>query len=73
MQTYKQNLKNEAREKLVKHAIQSLTDERHSSFLVSQEHFIKITDHFNKMFFKFLETKILNISINTIGFFKRKK
>jgi len=57
MQTYRQDVKNEAREKLVKHAVQSLTDERDKSFLVSQEHFIKITDHFNEMFFQFLGNK----------------
>ncbi len=57
MQTYNQNVKNEAREKLVKHAIQTLTSERTDSFLVSKEHFIKITDHFNSLFFRFLGSK----------------
>lgn len=49
MQTYNQNTKNEAREELVKHAIQSLTCDREDIFLVSKEHFTKITDHFNAL------------------------
>ena len=54
MQTYKQNIKNDARERLAKHAIHTLTTERINSFLVSKAHFTKITDHFNAMLFKFL-------------------
>lgn len=54
METYTQNIKNEAREKLIKHAIDSLTIERKKSYLVSKEHFEKITDHFNSLLFRAL-------------------
>ncbi len=59
MQTYNQQIKNEAREKLIMHALQSLTNERKESFLVSKEHFTKITDHFNSLLFRYIGNKNL--------------
>lgn len=50
MHTYNQLVKNQAREKLIKHAIHSLTTSRRDSFLVSKNHLTKITDHFNAQF-----------------------
>ena len=54
MDSYTNPIKNEAREKLIKHAIQSLTVCRYESFLVSKDHLTKITDHFNSLFFRFM-------------------
>ena len=52
MDTYNQRIKISAREKLITHAINSLTIGRHDSFLVSKDHLTKITDHFNELFHK---------------------
>lgn len=48
-ETYKQEIKNKSRERLIKHAISSLTDNRMDSYLVSKEHLVKITEYFNSM------------------------
>ncbi|KOH43486.1 class I SAM-dependent methyltransferase [Sunxiuqinia dokdonensis] len=48
---YNQEIKNKSREKLIKHAIKSLTTKRKQSFLLTKEHFSKITDHFNSLLF----------------------
>ncbi|MBB6240524.1 hypothetical protein HDC90_005202 [Pedobacter sp. AK013] len=57
MQSYKQGIKNYAREKLIEHAISSLTSQRQESYLVSKDHFTKITDRFNSMLFRFVGGK----------------
>jgi len=62
MHTYNQQIKNEAREKLIKHAIQSLTTKRKESYLVSKEHFTKITDHFNSLLFRSIGNKNFEFS-----------
>jgi len=59
--TYKQEKKNISREKLIKHAIKSLTEDRMDSFLVSKRHLEKITNHFNSMLFKNSEWSRLDI------------
>jgi hypothetical protein len=48
-ETYNQEIKKQSRERLIKHAIAALTTDRHNSFLVTKDHFEKITDHFNSM------------------------
>lgn len=52
LETYNQQIKTVAREKLIKHAINSLTTDRGNSYLVSKDHFLKITDYFNDLFHK---------------------
>lgn len=47
--TYKQEIKNISREKLIKHAISYLTEKRTDSYLVSKEHLENITEHFKLM------------------------
>lgn len=49
MESYNQDVKKTARERLIAHAITSLTSERGKSFLVSKSHFEAITDHFNDL------------------------
>lgn len=49
--TYKQEIKNISREKLIKHAISSLTAKRMDSYLVTKEHLENITEYFNSMLF----------------------
>lgn len=57
MESYSQDIKKQAREKLIDHAINSLTNQRQGSFLVSKDHFTKITDHFNSLLFRALGAK----------------
>lgn len=64
MHTYHQDIKKEARKRLVEHAIQSLTIERKGAFLVSKEHFTKITDHFNYLLTRCIGSKNFDF-INT--------
>lgn len=45
--TYNQEVKNQARERLLEHAIQHLTTKRVDSFLLTKDHFEKITATFN--------------------------
>lgn len=47
--TYNQEIKNKSRQRLISHAILALTSERNESFLVSKDHFNRITDHFNAL------------------------
>jgi hypothetical protein len=47
--TYNQDVKKESRERLISHAIEALTSNRNESYLVSKDHFTKITDHFNTL------------------------
>lgn len=49
MESYNQEVKKMARERLIAHAITSLTQERNKSFLLSKSHFEAITDHFNDL------------------------
>lgn len=51
-ETYKQEIKQISREKLITHAIDSLTSNRESSYLVTKEHLVKITEHFNSLLFR---------------------
>jgi len=60
-ETYKQEIKNISREKLIKHAINSLTSNRMDSYLVSKEHLEKITEHFNSMLFNTREWHDLDV------------
>jgi hypothetical protein len=54
MNTYQQPIKNKAREQLIKHAVESLTKRRRSSYLVTKPSLWKITDHFNNLLFQSL-------------------
>ena len=49
MKSYNQEIKISAREKLISHAIESLTKQNDQSCLVTEESFSKITDHFNNL------------------------
>ncbi len=49
--TYKQEIKKNSREKLIKHAITSLTGKRMDSYLVTKKHLENITEHFNSRLF----------------------
>lgn len=72
MQSYSQDIKKEAREKLVKHAIRSLTIDRKDSFLVSKGNFVKITDHFNSILQDAVGDNLEFINEYKSGFFKEK-
>ncbi len=59
--TYKQDIKNISREKLIKHAISSLTGKRMDSYLVTKEHLENITEHFNSILFRTCQWRDLDI------------
>ena len=57
MDTYNQEIKKISRERLLSHAIDSLTKKRATSILVTRKHFDKITEHFNALFYQCLDGK----------------
>ncbi len=61
MHSYNQDVKKEARQKLIKHAIHSLTVARQDSFLVSKDHLTKVTDYFNAQFLAVLGSKYFDV------------
>ena len=60
MATYKQPEKETARQLLIRAAVEYLTIERQSTFIVSPEKFEKIYDHFKSLFFGFLRDGDIN-------------
>ncbi len=74
MESYQQDIKQRSREKLISHAVLSLTTERASSFLVSKEHLVRITDAFNERLRQVLpEETTKNFKVYLKSFEKYKK
>jgi hypothetical protein len=73
MHKYNQGVKVLARERLIKHAITALTEDRAESFLVSKEHFDAITAHFNRQWPKVLKPGFSSFVSDFSRLFKTKK